>query len=392
MLENIYRKFNTKHFSPEKYRRALEEINAFSGDPCLRLCETPVFISRSLAGQLVNGAADIIQHSMILAREGKLDAAVPPEFKVSSAPGHPSFFIIDFAVTKDGPRLIEMQAFASNLLFIPAVAKIYKDVYGLGDGYSYWLSAHAEEAVKKTILGGHAPENVVLMEINPWEQQSRRDFIATQKQLGIAVVDVTGVIRRGSQLFYHDATGREVRILRLYNRVIGAEFHSLNLAAKTQFQFSDRLEVEWAGDPSWFLKISKYTMPYLKHLLVPETRFLDQVGEYPPDLENYVLKPVAMNAGLGVKLDITKADLDAVPAGKRHDYILMRKVVFAPFIPDLKGNMLNAEIRVMFVWSDKLEPVAMSARVMRGNDTNENLWGDDAWCGLSPVLVVDKED
>ena len=123
---------------------------------------------------------------------------------------------------------------------------------------------------------------------------------------------------------------------------------------------------------------------------MPETRFLDEVAAYPPDLGNYVLKPVFFNAGIGVKINITRADLDAVPAGERHNYILMRKVSYDPFIPDLNGNMLNAEIRIMFVWPDKseLEPAAFSARVMRGNDVNENLWGNDSWCGLAPVFIT----
>jgi hypothetical protein len=128
----------------------------------------------------------------------------------------------------------------------------------------------------------------------------------------------------------------------------------------------------------------------MKHPLVPETRFLDEVETYPADLENYVLKPVFFNAGIGVKIDITRTDLDAVPADERHNYILMRKVAFVPFIPDLKGNLLNAEIRIMFVWPDELQPVAFSARVMRGNDVNANLQklDENAWCGLAPVFIV----
>ncbi len=385
MLKDVYEQFNAKHFSPERYRRILAEIFAQAGDPCLHMCETPVFISRFYADNLVRGATEIIEQSLSPALKDKLDAAVPPEFTIPSAPDRPTFFIIDFAVTADGPRLIEMQAFASNLLFIPLAAKIYKDIYKLGEDYQYLLSDVSR--IKETILGAHAPENVVLMEINPWQQKSRRDFVLTQKLLGVPVVDVTEVIKQGDRLFYRNAAGQTIRIRRIYNRVIPTEFQSLRLSGKTGFRFSDRLDVEWAGDPGWFLRVSKHTLPYLDHPLVPETMFLDQVAAYPPDLENYVLKPVFFNAGIGVKINITKADLDAVPAEERHHYILMRKIKFEPFIPDLNGNMLNAEIRVMFVWPDKLQPVALSARVMHGNDTNENLRGNDPWCGLAPVLI-----
>lgn len=392
MLKNIYKNFNTAHFSPERYRQVLAEIHAAAGDPCLRMCETPIFISRSFADEIVRGATEIIVESMAPSLRDRLNLAVPPAFRVASAPDKPSFFIIDFAVTKEGPRLIEMQGFTANLAFIPAAAKIYKSVYQLGSDYTYFLSPTAEEAVKKTILGDHAPENVILMEINPWEQDSRRDFVVTQKWLGISVVDVRDVFKKGNHLFYRDAEGNDVHIRRIYSRLVADDFQKYDIFKKMQFRFTDPLEVEWVGDVSWFLRISKYTMPFLRHPLVPETRFLDEVTAYPDDLENYVLKPVFSNAGGGIKLDITREDLDAVPAAERHNYVLMRKVEFAPFIPDPEGNMLNAEIRVMFVWPDKLVPVAMSARVMRGNDTNANLRGDHVWCGLSPVLIAEKEE
>ena len=384
MLKNTYKRFNTKHYSPARYQQALAQIHALAGETVMRMCETPVFLSRAFADEVIKGAEEIIQQSLAPALQDKIKPGVPPEFRMPSAPDRPAFFIIDFAVTKDGPRLIEMQAFASNLMFIPAVAEIYKDVYKLEDSYQHLLCN--ETAITKTILNGHAPENVVLMEINPWQQASRRDFVVTQKKLGIPVVDVTDIIKRGDQLFYGDT-----RIQRIYNRVIPTEFQNLNLAEKTKFRFTDKLDVEWAGDPGWFLRVSKYVLPFLNHPLVPETHFLDSVAVYPSDLENYVLKPVFFNAGIGVKINISKADLDAVPAGERHNYILMRKVTYEPFIPDLKGNMLNTEIRIMFVWPDKeeLQPVAFSARAMRGNDVNANLRQTDknTWCGLAPVFI-----
>jgi hypothetical protein len=385
MLKDIYTSFNARHYSPERYQQVLARIQAFAGDTVMRMCETPVFLSHAFADETIQGAREIIQQALAPSLQDKVKQNILPEFRMSSAPGRPTFFIIDFAVTEDGPRLIEMQAFASNLLFIPGAADIYRDVYQLGGDYQSLLCD--ESTITKTILNGHAPENVVLMEINPWQQQSRRDFVVTQKKLGIPVIDVTEITKKGDQLFYGDT-----RIKRIYNRVIPTEFQSLKLADKTNFRFTDKLDVEWAGDPGWFLRISKYLLPFLKHPLVPETRFLDEVTAYPPDLENYVLKPVFLNAGLGVKINITAADLDAVPAAERHNYILMRKVAYAPFIPDLKGHLLNTEIRIMFVWPDAgaLQPVAFSARVMHGNDVNANLKQTDAnaWCGLAPVFIV----
>ncbi len=42
------------------------------------------------------------------------------------------------------------------------------------------------------------------------------------------------------------------------------------------FDFRDELDVEWAGHPNWFFRLSKFSLPYLDHPAVPRTRFLDR--------------------------------------------------------------------------------------------------------------------
>lgn len=387
MLTDAHKRFNRECFSPEKYRRLLAAIHAEAGETCVRMSETPVFLSRDCADTLVRGATEIIGQSLSPALRPLLDRAVPSEFNLPSAPPAPAFFIVDFALTDGLPQLIEMQGFAANLFFIPAAAKIYKDVYGLGDGCSYLLSDIS--AVPETILGGHAPENVILMEIDPWRQPSRRDFVVTQKRLGIPVVDATEVLKEGEHLFYRNAQGSKTAIHRIYSRVIPTEFERLGLSEKTSFRFNEKLSVEWIGDPSWFLRISKHTMPYLSHPMVPETYFINQIKTIPDHLENYVLKPTNINAGTGVNLNPAREDIESIPPGERSLHILMKKIRYLPFIPDLNGNLLNAEIRVMFVNPGRLCPVAFSARIMRGSDTNAGIYGNDDWCGMTPVFVVD---
>lgn len=382
MLDDIYKLFNAGHYSPEAYNRVVSDIRREAGDPCMRMCETPVFIPQDYADQMVQGSVDIIRQTL------QLDLPVPPAFSLPSVPKRPTFFIVDFAVTKDGPRLIEMQGFSSNLLFMPLAAEIYQTNYGLGDKYKA-LFCDIED-IRKAVMGDHAPENVILLEINPWQQPSRRDFIVTQRMFGIPVVDIIDVIRRGRELFYINAEGEETRIHRIYNRVVPGEYQSLGMAERVAFQFSDDLDVEWAGHPSWFLRASKYALPYLQHPLAPQAWFLDQMSSYPMDLENYVLKPAFLNAGIGVKLDITEADINAIDLLRRSQYILMQKVAYEPFIPDLAGHKRCAEIRVMFVWPDNgaLTHTGFSARVMRGNDVNAGVWSKDVWCGLAPVFAV----
>ena len=62
--------------------------------------------------------------------------------------------------------------------------------------------------------------------------------------------------------------------------------------------------MEWAGHPNWFFRLSKFSLPYLRHECVPKTWFLDRVDQIPKDLENYVVKPLFSFAGLGVIINL----------------------------------------------------------------------------------------
>ena len=52
--------------------------------------------------------------------------------------------------------------------------------------------------------------------------------------------------------------------------------------------------------------------------------------EVPADLENFVLKPLYSFAGLGVNIAPSRADIDAIPAAKRSEYILQERFNFTP--------------------------------------------------------------
>ena len=67
------------------------------------------------------------------------------------------------------------------------------------------------------------------------------------------------------------------------------------------------LDVEWAGHPNWYYRISKFSIPWLKHPCVPRTWLLDSNSKLPRDNENYLLKPLYSFAGLGIKFAPTQA-------------------------------------------------------------------------------------
>jgi len=70
------------------------------------------------------------------------------------------------------------------------------------------------------------------------------------------------------------------------------------------------IDAAWVPHPHWFYRISKYTLPFIKHPYVPETFFLNELKSIPQNLEDYVLKPLFSFAGQGVVIDIQKEDIE----------------------------------------------------------------------------------
>jgi hypothetical protein len=121
-------------------------------------------------------------------------------------------------------------------------------------------------------------------------------------------------------------------------------------------------------------------MPFLKSEFVPETRFLDTLTEIPSDLENYVLKPLFSFAGMGVIIDVTKADIAEIKDPK--NWILQRKVVYEPIVQSPDGGV-KLEIRLMYLWADDQEPKLCInlARLSRGKMIGVRYNKDFDWVG-----------
>jgi hypothetical protein len=240
--------------------------------------------------------------------------------------------------------------------------------------------------LRRAIVADHDPENVILMEIHPEQQKTLPDFLLTEKMLGIRTVDITAIRKEGQRLYY-ERDGKRVPIRRIYNRAIVDELERKGV--KLAFDWRDDLDVEWAGHPNWYFRISKFSIPYLKHDSVPKTWFLDRLDTIPEDLENYALKPLYSFAGLGVVIAPTKDDIVAIPAEKRADYILQERLHFEPVIETPFGAT-KAEVRVMYVWLDELTPVLTIVRMgrglMMGVDHNKNM----KWVGASAGLWVEE--
>src|SRR5438046_1655840 len=282
MHPELRARFNSD-FTQEKYTALLRCVNETERWPAdFRISETPIFLTREFCDEVVGAANEIVAKTRTPEFARHAASAIPPGLEVPNETAHPNFLVVDFGICIEGgnltPRLIELQAFPSlfgfQLLLLGCMRKAYPAIP------RNWTSSFGgikDEAylalLQRTVVAESDAENVVLLDIEPEKQKTRVDFAATEKLLGIRPVCVAKIKKRGRQLFY-DRDGREVRIERIYNRVIFDELsqrHDLNL----KFRFQDDLDVKWVGHPNWYFRISKHSLPFLKIEHTSPTFFVD---------------------------------------------------------------------------------------------------------------------
>ena len=397
MIPFLRKQFNAR-FTPDKYQAFLRRIDDACGTHVqFRLSETPCFFPKSLLDRMAEDGKQLIRQ-LVESPEycARSEGSIPPEFRVPDEPARPLFVQVDFGLVRDArgelqPKLVELQAFPSLYAYQVTLAQSYIDVFGLdrfegGERLRFFLSGLGEksyrELLRAAIVGTQDPENVILMEIHPTTQKTLPDFLLTERMLGVRTVDIAAIKKHGTQLYYERNGGR-VPIRRIYNRAIVDELQRKQV--KLGFDWRDDLHVEWAGHPNWYFRISKFSIPYLRHESVPKTWFLDKVGQIPDDLQNYALKPLYSFAGLGVVIAPSREDIEALPAEKRADYILQERLHFEPVIETPFGST-KAEVRVMYVWQEQLQAVLtiirMGRGLMMGVDQNKNM----EWVGASAAL------
>jgi hypothetical protein len=396
MIPALREEFN-RNFTPAKYQDLLQSLDKISETHIqYRVSETPCFVPKALVEQMSEYGRDLTLQLVNNPNYRKLsDVSVPAKYNVANESAVPMWVAVDFGLVRGNkgevePKLVELQAFPSLYGYQPMMAEQYIETYGLRKDLGVYLSGldHNSywELIRKLIVADHHPENVILMEIDPQHQKTLPDFNVTQRKLGIAVVDVLTLKKRGRRLYY-SKDGRETEVSRIYNRTIVDELERKGIALP--FDLRDELDVEWAGHPNWYFRISKFSIPYLRHRCVPKTWFLDENPVVPSDNQNYLLKPLYSFAGAGIKFAPTEADIDAIPAGQRHDYILQERMRFDPVIQTPHGPT-QMEVRMMYVWPDggELTPVLplvrMGRGMMMGVDHNKNL----EWVGSSAALVA----
>jgi hypothetical protein len=394
LIPALRRAYNAA-FTQEKYEGYHRRLEEQAGcEIPFRLCESPVFLPPELRDEMVRAATEIWDELSTPENLRRSLDAVPESLDVPGCPDLPTFAQADFAVTSDGsggalaPKLIELQAFASLYAFQPFQSRDLAEITPEGDDLDFLLSGLDEtgytRAVGDAILGGFPPENVVLMDIDPPSQKTYVDFALTEKLWNVRPVSVMHIEKRGRELWYR-RDGRPTRILRIYNRLIFDELEAKGISVPIDFR--ELLDVSWAGHPNWYFRWSKHSLPALRHPAAPEARLLSDFDEPPEDLENWVFKPLFSFAGSGVKVDVTRADLDAVPEEERRHALLMRKVNYAPVVKTTDGNASKVEVRIMFVWREgRPLPVTTLARLSQGQMMGVAFNKDRTWVGSSGCL------
>lgn len=389
--------FNAR-FREEDYARFLTLLEERTGVPALfRHNETPVFLPLRLVERMERVGREMVEQ--LLGNNAYLEAArtrIPAQYHVPQEAPSPLFVQADFGLVRDQagalhPRLVEIQGFPSLYAYQPVLAETYRDAYALDPTLSYLPDGQTREEyftkLREAICGGADPAQTVLLEIDPENQKTRVDFVLTEKECGVRTVDARAVRKRGNRLVYL-RDGREIEIRRIYNRVIVDELE--RRGEEIPFAWTDDLDVEWAGHPNWFFLLSKYSLPWMKHECVPQTWFLDEAPAV-EDLDEWVLKPLFSFAGLGVVVGPTREQLEAVPDGRRHDYILQRRMHFANTVETPHG-LTQIEIRIMYIErAGHLEMVNVILRSGRGRmmgvDHNKGL----AWVGASAAFLCSDE-
>ena len=401
MLQPYRDQFNA-NFTPAKYSKLLYRLNRLTRTTIeFRVAETPCFFSRVLIDGLAETGATLTRQ--LLNNPTYIQASsqtIPEKYRVPNENPQPNFMTVDFGLVRNpngslSPKLVELQAFPSIFGYQDILSRKYIDTYHLDpnltwhlgglDGKAYW------QLLRQVIVGDHDPENVVLLDIHPDHQKTLPDFHVYEDKLHIATVDIVKLRKQGNRLFYQ-REGREIPIHRIYNRAIVDELARSNI--QLPFDYRDPLQVEWAGHPNWYFRISKFSLPYLNHPSVPKAVFLDDwfaqrnLEGLPPQRENLLLKPLYSFAGKGIQFAPTDHDLNSIPAADRHLYLMQERVAFEPTIKTPHGPT-QAEIRIMYLWPDggDLQPVIALVRLGRGLMMGVDHNRDKQWVGSSAALT-----
>jgi hypothetical protein len=390
-------------YSPALYRRYIDRLETYLGVKIpFPVAETPLFIPAALRDRLARAANEIVEQISEPALIEKMKQAIPKHLDVPRMDHLPGCVQVDFAICRDEAgeldcKVVELQAFPSlygmMVVQADAMSAELQAFPGLDRKWSIFYSGLDRESFlarfRHALLAGHEPEEVVLLDLEPEQQKTYPDFVATKFFTGVDSISPLDLQCEGLRL-YREVDGRKVQVKRIFNRIVFDEL--FNKKAQLPFEWTDDLDVSWVCHPNWYWVWSKYTLPHLNHPAVPKATLLTEMPEIPADLSRYVLKPLFSFAGAGVKVDPTHEDIAAIPAAERSNWMLMEKIEYAPALLTPEGAGVKAEVRMMFLRApDEAKPtlvlnlVRLSRGKMLGVDQNKGFNWVGGSIGIWPV-------
>jgi hypothetical protein len=397
VIPTLRRAFNSS-WTDQRYAEFQRLLRDRVGVPIeFPISETPCFLPRELMEELARAGIQLTEQALSGEAAVAAERVIPERFRGPNQGDVPLFVQVDFGLVRNAigeiePKLVELQAFASLYGFQLALADAYTAAFHLGVAELHPLQTHLDgltrdqylSIAREAIVGDHDPAEVVLMEIAPERQKTRPDFVMTEQLWGVRAIDTSDVVVKGRRLMYR--RDRQLTpIRRIYNRVIPDELEQKHIALP--FDYRDDLDVEWAGHPAWFFRVSKFSIPWLRDPSVPRTWFLSEVDTLPLPREQLLLKPLFSFAGGGIVFAPSDEQLGAIPEAQRDQYILQERLSFEPVI-DTPHGPTQVEIRMMYLWTDRLRPVLPLLRMGRGKmmgvDHNKGL----RWVGASAAFIA----
>ncbi|KYF61115.1 hypothetical protein BE04_47220, partial [Sorangium cellulosum] len=394
-MEPTFRRAFNAAFGPSTYAEILSRLERRLGCAIpFRVAETPLFLPARLRERLERSATEIVQQISSPALIAQMKRAIPAHLDAPGMDALPNCAQVDFAIVRgpDGEldvKVVELQAFPSlyalMLVQTEIVAEVLAGMPGLDRRWTCCFGGRSRDDVvahlRRAILAGEPEESVVLLDLSPEKQKTYPDFMATKLLVGVDAVCPTALVREKDRLFRR-VGGRLVPVRRLYNRVVFDELEAKRV--ELPFRYDEPLDVTWCSHPNWYWTWSKYTLPYLDHPAVPRARLLSALDEAPPDLERYVLKPLFSFAGSGVKVDVTREDIAAIPEGERSRWLLQEKVAYEPALLMPDGGGVKAEVRMMFLRAPGEPELSLAlnlARLSRGKMLGVDQNRDLTWVG-----------
>lgn len=394
MLEK-YRSIFNAQFSSDLYQRFLDRIYSdFDYKIPFRVAESPVFFSASEKKILLDASQEILNKVLSMDLDKISREAIPSDRQVPGNEGKPHFIAIDFGLSTDSsgnivPKLIELQGFPSLFYYQPWIYHHYKEHYQLPDNLSPFFCENGEEQyyklLEEIIVSDCDKENVILLEIEPEKQNTAIDFFVTKKVLGIEYVCLTQLKVKGDKIYYRK-DGKEIQVKRIYNRII---FDELDQRKDLEYEidFKRPYDVQWVTHPNWFFKISKILLPNIQSIYSPACKRLSELKEIPPNLDEFVLKPLFSFSGSGVVFHVRREDIDAIPESQYDKYVLQEKVTYANLIADPGDHQKSkAEFRLLYVWPEnheRPEPVINLMRLSKGEMIGVKYNKNKTWVGGS---------